>query len=407
MSKHIKKFETEQAFAQWRQSEDCELPQLSWCVTEDTIKSEAAPHDYSQDYFTIVSTSDNNVIGWKASNASVAKTISVSTDDGQTWIDKTSTSGGTTLATLNTGDKLLIKGSNTAYGASSSNYKYFTSTGQFNVEGNIMSMIYGDNFSGQTVLSQPYTLKYLFYNAKVVDASNLVLPATTLENYCYQSMFRDCTSLTTAPAILPADALITYCYTLMFAGCTSLTTAPALPATTLANNCYLSMFNGCTSLTTAPTLPATKLADGCYYNMFKGCTSLTTAPTLPATTVYNCYNNMFSDCTSLTTAPALPATTLADCCYQEMFRGCTGLTTAPELPATKLEAYCYCQMFDGCTNLNYIKCLATSGLNTTSATTNWVANVAASGTFVKDLSMSGWTIGVDGIPNGWTVQDAS
>lgn len=46
----IKKFETEQAFSQWRQSEDCELPQLSWCVTEDTIKSEALitppQHDY-------------------------------------------------------------------------------------------------------------------------------------------------------------------------------------------------------------------------------------------------------------------------------------------------------------------------------------------------------------------------
>ena len=50
MSKHIKKFETEQAFDQWRQSQDCELPQLSWCVTENAIKSEALitppPHDY-------------------------------------------------------------------------------------------------------------------------------------------------------------------------------------------------------------------------------------------------------------------------------------------------------------------------------------------------------------------------
>ena len=33
-----------------------------------------------------------------------------------------------------------------------------------------------------------------------------------------------------------------YCYSFMFYGCTSLTQAPALPATTLADNCYYSMF---------------------------------------------------------------------------------------------------------------------------------------------------------------------
>ena len=60
----------------------------------------------------------------------------------------------------------------------------------------------------------------------------------------------------------------------MFQGCTSLTTAPELPATTLADSCYSSMFYVCSSLTQAPALPATTLADYCYYYMFSGCTSL-------------------------------------------------------------------------------------------------------------------------------------
>ena len=34
----------------------------------------------------------------------------------------------------------------------------------------------------------------------------------------------------------------------MFYGCTNLTTAPVLPATTLVQSCYSSMFRGCTSL---------------------------------------------------------------------------------------------------------------------------------------------------------------
>ena len=64
--------------------------------------------------------------------------------------------------------------------------------------------------------------------------------------------------------------------------------------------CYWSLFADCSSLTQAPQLPATELTDGCYYKMFNGCTSLTNAPELPATTMEdNCYNTMFSGCINL------------------------------------------------------------------------------------------------------------
>ena len=115
---------------------------------------------------------------------------------------------------------------------------------------------------------------------------------------------------------------------------------------------------------------------------------------------------MFKDCTSLTTAPELPATTLADKCYSYMFKGCTSLTTAPELPATTLATSAYTYMFDGCTSLSSIKCLATN-ISASYCTTNWVKGVASSGTFTKASSMSSWTNGVNGIPNGWSVQDAA
>ena len=41
--------------------------------------------------------------------------------------------------------------------------------------------------------------------------------------------------------------------------------------TTLPEYCYQSMFKNCSSLTTAPALPATELADYCYQQMFYGC----------------------------------------------------------------------------------------------------------------------------------------
>ena len=178
-----------------------------------------------------------------------------------------------------------------------------------------------------------------------------------------------------------------------------------LPVTTLANYCYQEMFQNCTSLTTAPELPATTLADSCYSVMFYGCTSLTTAPVLPATTLKTyCYYYMFGNCTSLTAAPALPATTLVDSCYSYMFRGCTSLTTAPELPATTLKFMCYYGMFSNCTSLNYIKCLATD-ISARYCTNSWVSGVASTGTFIKAAGMESWTTGTSGIPEGWSVLD--
>ena len=175
--------------------------------------------------------------------------------------------------------------------------------------------------------------------------------------------------------------------------------------TALPEYCYNYMFGDCRSLTTAPTLPATTLANGCYSCMFQSCTSLTTAPELPATTLENvCYQSMFNGCTSLTTAPELPTTTLTNECYAYMFQDCRSLTTAPELPATTLANGCYSYMFQGCRSLNSIKCLATN-ISASDCTSAWVAGVASIGTFVKATNMTGWTTGVNGIPSGWTVED--
>jgi hypothetical protein len=130
-------------------------------------------------------------------------------------------------------------------------------------------------------------------------------------------------------------------------------------------------------------------------------TGYTTATTLSS--AYTFYS-LFINCSGLTSAEnlVLPATTLAEVCYSCMFYGCTGLTTAPELPATTLVERCYYYMFNGCTNLNYIKCLATD-ISATDCTHGWVLRVASSGTFHKNSSMSSWTTGDSGIPNGWTV----
>ncbi len=256
------------------------------------------------------------------------------------------------------------------------------SNSDYDIGGNINSLVKKNFENDTTCYSFLVSSKTGFFDGKtkLKSAKNLILPANSLTVRCYRFMFQGCTSLTQAPK-LPAMNLQSGCYDHMFANCTSLTTAPELPATTLISECYMSMFNSCASLTTAPELPATELASSCY-------------------------SSMFQRCTALTTAPELPVTTLAAQCYYCMFLGCTSLTTAPELPATTLAGSCYGGMFSGCTSLNYIKCLATD-ISASSCLDGWVSDVPSTGTFVKDSNMEGWTTGIAGIPEGWTVEDAA
>ena len=327
------------------------------------------------------------------------------------------------------GDFVQWKGNNTSGVSTSENdYLNFSISGLCHLSGNVMSLI--DGVGDALEIPNSYCFYSLFINSKIKTVSSDFLPATTLANGCYYSMFQGCTSLTTAPElpattladmcyvfmfanctslvnahVLPATTLANMCYSGMFSGCTALTTAPVLPATTLVGGCYGAMFSGCTSLATAPALPATTLADGCYMGMFFMCSSLVNAPELSATTLANmCYYNIFNGCTALTTAPELPATTLADNCYNEMFQGCTSLTTAPVLTATTLADSCYQSMFKNCNNLNYMKCLATD-ITATDALKDWLSGVASTGTFVKEYGVEYLINSPSGIPRGWTVEE--
>ena len=333
--------------------------------------------DYSKEYLTIESLADNNTITWTFTGSDPIQNVIYWSKNGTSWTSAIASTSDipVSLATLNKGEKMYLKGENVTYASSASAYSHFNSDYEFNVSGNIMSLIYGDNFIGQITLSSSYNFAGIFRSSKVYDASNLILPATTLTKYCYRNMFNGCTSLATAP-VLPATTLTNYCYYSMFYGCTSLATAPVLPATTLANSCYMSMFAG-TKITAAPELPATILTDSCYRNMFYGCASLRYPPTLNATI-------------------------LQPRCYQHMFFGCTSLKTAPELPATTLVTYCYAYMFQNCTSLSYIKCLATN-ISASNSHDWWLYNVASTGKFVKPTSMHAWPASAHGIPSSWTV----
>ena len=85
-----------------------------------------------------------------------------------------------------------------------------------------------------------------------------------------------------------------------------------------------------------------------------------------------------------------------------MFSGCTNLENAPELPAITLASECYAYMFSSCSKLNYVKALFTTTPEN-SYTRGWLDGVASSGTFVKNAAATWNVVGVNGVPEGWTV----
>ena len=227
------------------------------------------------DYLTFVAEEAGT---FRFSGATGNDSISYSLDGGSTWY---TLARGVDSPTVASGNKIMWKGNLTPIGYYG--VGQFDSSGRFQVEGNIMSLLFGDDFADKTDLTGYYCAFEGLFNsginqgnrgAKVTSAEHLCLPATTLAEGCYYGMFIDCVLLTTPPSILPATTLAETCYTYMFARCTSLTTAPSLPATELAERCYYGMFIECSSLTVAPDLPAHTLAARCYTAMFSFCTSL-------------------------------------------------------------------------------------------------------------------------------------
>lgn len=364
-------------------------------------------------YFTIEATQDNTTISFvqssRGSSASMPALKVEASVDGNTWTEVTATSNGATVAQLNSGDKVYIRGTNDAYGfsyydAPQANCN-FSANKDCYVYGNIMSLIYGNNFARQRVIKE-YAFSCFFSNWVLSkDGEELILPATNLSAYCYASMFKNCSGITIAPK-LPATTLAERCYYGMFEGCSGIISLPELPATKIAPYCYSTMFKGCTSITSAPELPATTLASGCYSSMFQNCTSLVSAPELPAETLQpSCYGGMFNGCTSLILAPKIKAATLATACCTAMFNGCSALESVV-LPATILAERCYNTMFYNCTSLTYVKAMFVTepGSNYTS---NWLSNVPAAGTFVKNSAATWNVTGNNGVPDGWTVETAN
>lgn len=275
------------------------------------------PQPHEDEYFTIESLADGNAITIQNVNCDVKPTFYYSLDGGDTWSSVTMTKRSTqNIATINTGDKILFKSINDQLGTDWDKYNRFNGSKNFKVQGNIMSLLYGDDFVNNPEFANGSAVNFagLFKSTTtIVDASNLILPSTKVNTNSYNGTFRDCANLVYAPK---------------------------LPATNLnGKGCYSSMFEGCISLVEAPELPATTLIDECYFRMF--CMSRTAKLTTPA----------------MTKSPILPATSLGSKAgvYKEMFKGNGNLTEVICLASKNRVAACFTDWLLNCSDTGVFK----------------------------------------------------
>ena len=268
--KHLTLFQTTSEYELFTTTDKFIKPNVSYC--KDDCKVYYNPYkDYAKDYFTIENTGDDILsIVFKQLSPETGDfldsqvTISYRTTKSD-WVETYEPINIEPHESIEIKANLRVDLINLAL-----NNCVMEGNTTCDIKGNIMSLLFGDDFIDKTDLTGYLAAFYLLFmnNQNIVSAENLILPATTLANSCYYGMFSGCSNLTTAPE-LPATTLEIGCYANMFSGCSNLTIAPELPATTLANDCYAIMFKDCTNLNSI-TVAFTEWDNGYTYIWVSG-----------------------------------------------------------------------------------------------------------------------------------------
>ena len=325
--------------------------------------------DYSSQYLTFEVVSSGEPGEFVFLPASSSKNIQFSKNDGP-WIDYSSSTSADRNVVYK--DRIRVKGNNSSYTSRSpANYSWMKIIGtNYRMFGNTMSLVWGDDFIGKTTLLN--------------DMDESWDPMG-----CFSFLFRgegqtpaSSTCISIEHVVLPAESVPMNGYYGMFAGMNLIKKAPVIQATTIGTSGCGYMFGLCSSLKTACELPAEDIGAGAYMSMFSTCNALEKAPTI------------------------LPCIYPLNSAYRWMFYGCGSLEVAPELPAVSAVSDAYKEMFINCRSLKYVKCMLEDE-NASTITPSWMDGVSSTGTFVKSPNMSGWTRGKNGIPNGWTIVDAT
>lgn len=310
--------------------------------------------------------SDLNTIYFNRLNVGSSGDIAllVSTDNGETWKQKTSSVAGTELAVLDYGREILIKRPIQASSFSTSNYQYsITSDYGVDVSGDLRTLVYGDAAMSFDVAPPSYAFKELFFNGKVVDASGLYW-GNKNANYT------------------PASNLFSGAF---------------YGNTLLQKPMFTSNFGGA-------------VGSYAFYTMYDGCTSLAITPKFGNITSVGQYGMHYMMKNTAITKPLQLSfvSSAGVSAFEYLYSGCTSLDTGSNITRIQISenTSTFCRyMYDGCSSLTtvYAPTLTSGSYWNTDGFVDWMNNVPASGTmYMSQSTYDEITVGTNGIPSGWT-----
>lgn len=223
----------------------------TYVINQEPLKSYFA--DMKNYYFTVEALGSGNITVTipAAITTDFVTSLSYAVNDND-WTDVTNTNEDITFTIDNVkiGDKVQFKGiANSMATTSVAVANYLTTTVKirpsfkWSAKGNIMSLLYGDDFRDKTELTTTFTFAYFFYeDTNLIHSKDLALPAITLTKCCYQRMFRFCSNMVDIPE-LPAKNVAERAYHQMFST-TGVKVTPAYNWNQVDDNgCYSMFYN--------------------------------------------------------------------------------------------------------------------------------------------------------------------
>lgn len=119
----------------------------------------------------------------------------------------------------------------------------------------------------------PYCCAFMFNNSGLIKTPSMK-NMSNIRDFAFENMFNYCMNLTTITDFPQKDQYVSsYVYKNCFSGCENLVNVPPLTYRVCYDCCYESMFRDCTSLQSIAIL-GEELYDGCFGVMLAGCSSL-------------------------------------------------------------------------------------------------------------------------------------
>lgn len=218
------------------------------------------PIDYSQEYFTIETLESDTNVYFVMSTTQYVTSIAYSFN--KTSWTSIPLSTGTHTINVQSPSKMYVRCVSNKWHSSASSRRYIYCNKQYNVSGNIMSLLYGDDFADKYSITTGAAFSGLFcingpddndsvtYNSWLVNASNLVMPATSISTDAYSWMFKGCKNMVYGPKEIAFDGYLpTGAFWRSFYNCQSLLESPILRFVgTSGQVCVYNCFYGCSSL---------------------------------------------------------------------------------------------------------------------------------------------------------------